>query len=107
MTKNNLAEICILLEEEEEEEMMLLQETIRNSPKGFLLERSKEGCYNILIKRHLLDCEEKFMEYFRVSREIFFKILINIKEDITDTNPRTSLRKLAITAQEKLCLTLR
>lgn len=57
--ENNIAEICVLLEEEEEEEIMLLQETVRNSPNDFLLERGAEGCYDILIKSR--ECQEEII----------------------------------------------
>ncbi|CAB3231909.1 unnamed protein product [Arctia plantaginis] len=96
---NNFSVICALLEEEEEEELL--------TPRNMFLQRRSEGCYETLIKRHLINCEEKFMGYFRVSREIYNKILMAIKDDISDTQPRTRNRNFAITAQEKLFLTLR
>ncbi|CAK1604612.1 unnamed protein product [Parnassius mnemosyne] len=104
---NNFSVICALIEEEEEEEFLLLLNRQRNSPRNMFLQRRSEGCYETFIKRYLIDYEEKFMGYFRVSREIFIKILMAIKDDISDTQPRTRKRNFAITAQENLFLTLR
>ncbi|CAB3229470.1 unnamed protein product [Arctia plantaginis] len=54
---NNFSVICALLEEEEEEFLLLLNRQ-RKSPRNMFLQRRSEGCYETLIKRHLIDCEE-------------------------------------------------
>lgn len=69
------------------------------------IERSREGCFNILVERHLIDNETRFRAYFRVSFELFNYILNFIKDDIK-RRPSNRVKK-PITPEEKLSLTLR
>jgi hypothetical protein len=49
----------------------------------------KEGSFDILITRHLMDNETKFREYFHVARDFFQTILSAIKEHIQDFTDST------------------
>jgi len=52
-----------------------------------------------------MNSEIKFREFFRVSRDIFHLILTEIKEDITTRS--CNRWQTPISAEQKLCLTLR
>lgn len=67
--------------------------------------RRNEGAFRILIDSHLVDNEEKFQRYFRLSRERFSFVLNFIQKDLT--TPAYNRVKEPITAAEKLALTLR
>lgn len=77
----------------------------RKSPHKLYKLRSYEGSFNILIDRHLLDDDTKFKEYFRVSPNLFSRILNEIIHDVEGT--ATTWVKKPISAHEKLCITLR
>jgi len=55
--------------------------------------------------RYLMDSEMKYREFFRVLRDIFHLILAEIKEDITTRS--CNQWQTPISAEQKLCLTLR
>jgi hypothetical protein len=92
---------AIILEDEEDD---LLIYCMGESAKGIFKKRKDEGYYSTLIGRYLMDSEIKFREFFRVSRDIFHLILPEIKEDITRSCNRW---QTPISAEQKLCLTLR
>jgi len=52
-----------------------------------------------------MDSETKFREFFRVLRDIFLFILTEIREDITTRS--CNRWQTPISAEQKLCLTLR
>jgi hypothetical protein len=54
-----------------------------DSATDIFKKRKDEGYYSSLTRRYLVDREMKFMEFFRVSRDIFHFNLKEIKEDIT------------------------
>lgn len=94
-----------ILEDEADEELLLLASYFRDENDEIVSERSREGCYNTLIRRRLVDNETRFKSYFRVSFELFNYILNSIKED---KRRRPSNRvKRPISPEEKLSLTLR
>lgn len=70
------------MEDEANEELLLFENYFRNKNKIFN-ELSKEGCFNILVQRSLIDNEIRFRAYFRVSFELFNYILNYIKKDMT------------------------
>lgn len=94
-----------ILEDEADEELLLLANYFRNENDEMFSERSREGCFNALIQRHLIDNETRFRAYFRVSFELFNYILNYIKEDIK-RRPSNRIKK-PISPEEKLSITLR
>jgi hypothetical protein len=64
-----------LLEDEADDELLLLAYLFREESDEMYSERNREGCYNNLIHRRLIDNETKFIAYFRVSFELFNYIL--------------------------------
>ncbi|XP_050307518.1 uncharacterized protein LOC126744204 [Anthonomus grandis grandis] len=105
MNSNKLIAL-LLLEEEEEEELVLATLKGSNRPvdKLFLF-RNTEGAFNITVQRRLFGNESKFREYFRLSTELFELVLSFVKDDIS--KKPTNRIKCPISAEEKLCITLR
>ncbi|KAL0830080.1 hypothetical protein ABMA28_003537 [Loxostege sticticalis] len=94
--------LCLLLEEEDDDDFLLLYaRKKRNAPDLLFKSRTKEGSYSILIKNHLIGAEEKFRKYCRINKNQFDFVLSLIVEEIQPKN------RHAITAEEKLYLTLR
>lgn len=91
--------------EEEDENWMATMLCEWNETLEIFTERKVEGAYNALIRRHLLDEEEKFREYFRLSTSLFHFILNVIKYDIF-LYPCNRVQE-PISPEEKLCLALR
>ncbi len=77
----------------------------RKEVSGLFQNRVNEGMFNILIKSHLHDEEEKFRDYFWLTRERFSFVLSLDEEDLTTLSYNRV--KEPITAAEKLALTLR
>lgn len=94
-----------MLEDEADEELLLLTSYFRDEDDEMFSERSREGCFNTLVQRRLIDNETRFRAYFRVSFELFNYILNHIKEDIR-RYPSNRVKK-PISPEEKLSLTLR
>lgn len=94
-----------ILEDEADEELLLLANYFRDEKNEMFTERSREGCYNILVERRLIDNEYRFHAYFRVSFELFNYILDYIKDDIR-RDPSNRVKR-PISPEEKLALTLR
>ncbi|XP_063219239.1 uncharacterized protein LOC134531043 [Bacillus rossius redtenbacheri] len=94
---------AVLLEEDADDDLLL--SCFLEDDSDIFRRREDEGCYSVLILRHLIDNETKFREYFRVSTEIFDTILGFVKEDITRL--QCNRVKRPISAEQKLCLTLR
>jgi hypothetical protein len=92
---------AIILEDEEDD---LLIYCMGEGAKDIFNKRKDEVYYSTLIGRYLMDSEIKFREFFRVSRDIFHLILTEIEEDITRSCNRW---QTPISAEQKLCLTLR
>jgi len=90
-----------LLEDEADDELLLLVHLYRDESGGEMFpERKKEGCYNNLIQRRLIDSETRFRAYFRVSLELFNYILNYIREDI---KRHSCLQKTYITGRKIEC----
>jgi len=94
-----------ILEDEADEKLLLIANCLREEDKEMFTERSREGCFNILVERRLIDNETRFRAYFRVSFELFNYILNYIKDDIR-RRPSNRIKK-PISREEKLSLILR
>ena len=94
---------AIMLEDEEYEDLLIY--CMSQGATDIFKKRKDEGYYSTLIGRYLMDSEMKFWEFFRVSRDIFHLILREIKEDITTGS--CNRWQTPISAEQKLCLTLR
>lgn len=94
----------ILLEEEEDDDFLLLyaMRKKRKLTMPLFKKRSQEGSYSVLIQNHLLGDERIFREYCRLNKSQFNFVLSLIKEEI-----KPKVLRVAITAEEKLFLTLR
>lgn len=91
-----------ILDADEEEEIILTEYAkCRKEVSDVFTNRRNEGNFNNLIKRHLLDEEEKF----RLTREKFSFVLTLIEEDLTISSYNRV--KEPINAAEKLAITLR
>lgn len=93
------------IEDEEEEFVLREWSKIRRLEDGMYKKRANEGAFELLITKHLMDEEEKFKAYFRISRGKFASILHLIGEDLS-VQPSNRI-KSPITPAEKLGLTLR
>lgn len=67
--------------------------------------RHDEGAFNVLIQRHLIDNELKFVAYFRLTPHLFTKIFELIESDLLKV-PTNFISHL-ISPKEKLCITIR
>ena len=94
---------AIILEDEEDDDLLIY--CISEGATDIFKKRRDEGYYSTLIGRYLMDSEMKFREFFRVSRDIFHLILTEIREDITTRS--CNRWQTPISAEQKLCLTLR
>ena len=92
---------AIILEDEENDLLIYCM----SEDATDIFKKKDEGYYSSLIRRYLMDSEMKFGEFFRVSRDIFHIILQEIKEDITTRS--CNRWQTPISAEQKLCLTLR
>ncbi|KAL4149524.1 hypothetical protein QTP88_003457 [Uroleucon formosanum] len=91
-----------------EEEQAIIKYLItknQNEVHEMYLAREAEGCFSVLIEKHLWRDEIKFREFFRLSWDQFNYVLNLVEEDIK-TNPSIKIRK-PITAAEKLAVALR
>lgn len=105
--KSGILEYYWLLLEDEEELTMLQMLPIlkRKKTHKMIKNREEEGTYTILIKKYLFSEDDKFLQYFRVTPNIFYKILDKISVDIVST-PCNRVKK-PISSEQKLCVALR
>lgn len=87
--------------------LVFCAELMRSETKEMLKLRNKEGFYEILVERYLMDDETLFVTYFRLSRNLFHKIVNLIKDDIYIPNPYGGPKKNRISAEHKLSIVLR
>lgn len=92
-------------DDEEEDRMLWKYAKTRKKISEMYRNRKNEGFFKILINSHLIDEEEKFKRYFRLTRERFAYVLNLIEEDLEISS--CNRVKLPITPAEKLALTLR
>lgn len=64
-----------------------------------------EGTCNILIKRHLVDHDTKFQQYFRLTPYLFDRVLTFVKNDLIKC--KTNANRRPISPEEQLCIGLR
>ncbi|KAL4148857.1 hypothetical protein QTP88_003002 [Uroleucon formosanum] len=57
-----------ILEDEADEELLLIANCLREEDNEIFTERSREGCFNILVERRLIDNETRFRAYFRAMK---------------------------------------
>ncbi len=95
----------IMDDDQEEEFIMTKFVKVRKEVSNVFKNRKNEGIFNNLINSHLIDEEERFQQYFRLTRERFSFVLNLIEEDVTTSS--CNRVKEPITAAEKLALTMR
>lgn len=88
--------------------LILLANSTRFEKKKLFEKRNKEGSYEILVKRHLLDNDSMFVTYFRLSPYLFHKVIDLIRNDI-GVSPVIlgGPTKYRISPEQKLCIALR
>lgn len=100
--------VALLLYQEIDNDIeVLTEEVIKRRKKccEMFRRREIEGAYNMLIRNHLKDCELKFKEYFRFTREQFSYLVTLIRKDCTVKPSNRVLHP--ITPEKKLSVTLR
>lgn len=106
MNRGALLALYLLDEEEDETIVRIIERNVQRRPSHMMFrQRSTEGTYNNLICRYLMDDEEKFQQFFRLTKEQFLFVLSAIEPDIKKAP--TNIIQRPITAQEKLGVTLR
>lgn len=95
--------------EEDDEEILNLIEILpkikRKKTHEMFLNRKTEGSFNNLIKKYLMCEEDKFVQYFRVSPQIFYLILDKIRDEIESIPYNRVINP--ISSEQKLCVALR
>ena len=96
----------LLQEKEDDDTLLMLASFIhkrkRRATKEVFKRREEEGCFKILIERHLKRDEELFRQYCRLNYDQFDMVLSLVAEDL-----KPSTTRQCISAQQKLFLTLR
>lgn len=77
----------------------------RKSVSAIYTERKREGVFNLLVHKHLLDDEVKFKAYFRFTRQQFYDLLDLVEDDLKVDSCNRVMRP--ISPAEKLAVTLR
>nr|XP_018906872.1 PREDICTED: uncharacterized protein LOC109036906 isoform X2 [Bemisia tabaci] len=107
MNGNRLLLVSLLLEEIEQEELVqfsYIQNLFGKRPeKELFRRRRREGAFTTLIKRHLMDNDTLFKEFFRLTREEFEEVFKTVGPSLE--RPGNNRRVLPITGREKLCIT--
>ena len=98
--------LSLLLEEEEDDDFVLLSTLDeRGDASSLFKSRRTEGTFKVLIENHLKDNEQKFKEYFRLSK-MQFQEVFDIIAPLIEKQPNSFVQQ-PISAYEKLALTLR
>lgn len=109
MDKNKLVIAAeLLLEDAEDDDIMLLllgMHRKRKKVQNIFRNRRNEGCFNMLINKHLIDDEIKFREYFRLTRGQFNEVLTLVSGDLKKHSTKCVARP--ISPSEKLAIVLR
>lgn len=77
----------------------------RKKTRPMISNRNSEGAFKILIQKYLTSEEDEFVQYFRITPRLFYFILNYISSDIT--TPPSNRVPNPISAEQKLCVTLR
>lgn len=96
----------LLEDDEEDDDILIMLSTLpkkRMKIDSIFTSREEEGCFQILIKRHLNYKEKKFRKYCRLNHKQFNFVLSLINQNIKPKRNGTSI----ITSAQKLFLTLR
>lgn len=92
-------------EQKLKEEELIIKHLMRKEIHEMYRKRSEESCFIIYVKKYLFDSETMFVDYFRITRHLFFIIYSEIK-DLIARKPTRMIPK-PISPMEKLCLVLR
>ncbi|GFY37600.1 hypothetical protein TNIN_414991 [Trichonephila inaurata madagascariensis] len=85
--------------------VMSLEDEQSSEESELFKNRSSEGAFQILVRRHLHCNDEKFRQYFRLKLVLFDYVLNNIRDELT-SNPYNRHKK-PICPEEKLCILVR
>lgn len=103
---DTLLNLFLLFDEDEESALLQMLPLIkRKKTHEMIKNRDTEGSYFILVRKYLLTEDDKFVQYFRVSPKIFYKILEKISDEILSA-PYNRVKK-PISSEQKLCVALR
>lgn len=106
MNRGALLALYLLNEEEDDAIVRISISNVQRRPQHIMFrQRNTEGTYKNLICKYLVDDEEKFQQFFRLTKEQFHFVLSAIKPDIEKAP--TNIIQRPITAEEKLGVTLR
>ena len=104
--------LALVLQEEEDDDALLVdhfegrtRKRKRKEVKAMYKARHTEGYSNILIANHLLEDDQAFRQFFRLSKAQVDFVLNMVGKDLTKQSCRRV--KSPISPQEKLLLTLR
>lgn len=100
--KRKALAIIMLVDSSSDEEEVKKKRVRRHS---LFTTRNEEGVYNTTIKRHLMDNDTKFRQYFRLTPFLFHRVLAPIESKIR--KPPSIRYPEPIEPKLKLCLTLR
>lgn len=106
MHRKKRALILLEIESDDEDEVLLsciLKK--RKSTHLSILRRETEGVYNTFIRKYCFSNPQLFKKYFRLSLDVFNDVLNVIRVDIESVACNRHINP--ISAEEKLCLTLR
>lgn len=105
---DSLSNICLMFDEQDKEILQLIEvlpKIKRRKIHEMYENRETEGTFHNLVKKYLMSEEDKFIQYFRVSPQIFHLILENIRGEI-ESIPCNRVND-PITSEQKLCVALR
>jgi len=105
---NNNNILTLLLMDEDDDEVSsfsYLTSKKRKTTDDIFKNRKTEGCFEILINRHLMSNQVKFREYFRINYEQF-NFLLSLVENNLYVEPSNRVKNPILPA-EKLAVTLR
>lgn len=103
---NSNAILALLIEDmSTAAEFQWLRSTRRAQIEEIYRSQRTEGCFKILIERHLIDNDTRFQAYFRLTPYLFDRVLSIVKVDLEKKS--TNANPLPLTPEQKLCLTLR
>ena len=97
-----------LLQEEEGDDMLLLayfESRKRRKAHAMYQKRRTEGYSQILIRNHLVDNDETYRQFFRLSKEQVHFVLNLVGQDLVKKSYSRVIKP--ISPEEKLLLTLR
>lgn len=105
----DLKTVLLLMDDDDDFFLLILLANSTRCEKNKMFEkRNREGSYEILVKRHLLDNDSMFVTYFRLSPYLFYKVVDLIRDDIgVSSKVLGGAKKYRISPEQKLCIALR